>query len=149
LKHIVQSKPTEQGFEVGLIKNNLYHWEVKFFNFEPKELIAQDLKKLKHQHILLHITFPSTYPFNPPFCRVIRPRFAFRTGHVTIGGSICTELLTNKGWTCANTVESVLVSIRAQFLEGGARLDLSNHKDYSEQEAKEAFQRMMQTHGWY
>lgn len=34
----------------------------------------------------------------PPFVRVVRPRFQFRTGHVTIGGSICMELLTLSGW---------------------------------------------------
>jgi ubiquitin-conjugating enzyme E2 Q len=68
---------------------------------------------------------------------------------VTIGGSICTELLTNKGWTPANTIEAVIVSIRAGFLEGGARLDLHNKHDYSIAEAKDAFDRMVQTHGWY
>jgi ubiquitin-protein ligase len=149
LKHILSSNPEAQGYSVQTIKDNLYLWEVKFFNFESKELIAQDLLKLKHQAIVLHITFPSTYPFNPPFCRIIKPRFAFHTGHVTIGGSICTELLTNKGWTSANTVEAVVVSIRAQFLEGGARLDMHNKSDYTEQEAKEAFKRMVQTHGWH
>lgn len=52
--------------------------------------------------------------------------------------------------TCtANTIEAVIVSIRAQFLEGGARLDLSNKRDYTEAEAKEAFDRMVQTHGWH
>jgi ubiquitin-protein ligase len=149
LKHILASSPEAQGYSVEPIKDNLYHWECKFFNFEPKELIAQDLLKLKQQAIVLHITFPSTYPFNPPFCRVIKPRFAFHTGHVTIGGSICTELLTNKGWTSANTIEAVVVSIRAQFLEGGARLDMHNKRDYTEQEAKEAFNRMVQVHGWH
>ena len=33
--------------------------------------------------------------------RVIRPRFAFHTGHVTVGGSICIELLTSSGWCAA------------------------------------------------
>jgi ubiquitin-protein ligase len=149
LKHILASNPEAQGYSVEPIKDNLYLWECCFFNFEPKELIAQDLLKLKQKAIVLHITFPSTYPFNPPFCRVIKPRFAFHTGHVTIGGSICTELLTNKGWTSANTIEAVVVSIRAQFLEGGARLDMHNKREYTEQEAKEAFNRMVQTHGWH
>jgi len=148
LKHILKTKPEQQGYSVATIKDNIYHWELKFFAFEEKEQIAQDLKALRQKEILLHITFPQTYPMNPPFCRVIRPRFAFRTGHVTIGGSICTELLTNKGWTPANTIEAVIVSIRAQFLEGGARLDLTNKRDYTEAEAKEAFNRMVQTHGW-
>jgi len=149
LNHILKSAPDKQGYSVNPVRDNLYLWELKFFNFDPKDPIAQDLHKLKQNHILLHIAFPPTYPLNPPFVRVIRPRFAFRTGHVTIGGSICTELLTNKGWTAANTIEAVIVSIRAQFLEGGARLDLTNKRDYSEAEAKEAFDRMVQTHGWH
>jgi ubiquitin-conjugating enzyme E2 Q len=182
LKHILASNPEAQGYSVATIKDNLYHWQVEFFNFEPKELIAQDLLRLNQKSIILHITFPSQYaliyssiffilifryPQSPPFCRVIKPRFAFHTGnipnpsllsiflihswlgHVTIGGSICTELLTNKGWTSANTIEAVVVSIRAQFLEGGARLDMHNKRDYTEQEAKEAFNRMVQTHGWH
>jgi hypothetical protein len=48
----------------------------------------------------------------------------------------------------ANTVESALVSIRANLLLGGARLDPHNKSDYSEGEAKEAFERMRQQHGW-
>jgi len=148
LKCIIISKPDTQGYSVNPIKDNLYHWEVKFFGFDPKEPLAQDLKALKRDCILLHITFPSTYPLHPPFCRILKPRFAFRTGHVTIGGSICTELLTTKGWTPANTVEAVIISIRAQFLEGGARLDMSNKKEYTESEAKEAYDRMVETHGW-
>jgi hypothetical protein len=50
------------------------------------------------QHIRLRITFPSRYPVIAPFCRIVRPRFKFHTGHVTIGGSICTDLLTSTGW---------------------------------------------------
>ena len=48
----------------------------------------------------------------------------------------------------ANTVEAVLVSIRANLIEGGARIDLSNRTDYTEAEAREAFERMRATHGW-
>jgi len=148
LAHILKSNPKQQGYSVSPIDDNMYLWELKMFGFEKTELIQQDLAKLKQKHLLLHIRFPPTYPFNPPFVRVVRPRFAFRTGHVTIGGSICTELLTNKGWTPANTVEAVIMSIRAQFMEGGARLDLQNKTDYTEREAQEAFTRMVRTHGW-
>ncbi len=34
----------------------------------------------------------------------------------------------------ANTVEAVIVSIRAQLIAGGARLDFHNKHDYTEQE---------------
>ena len=55
----------------------------------------------------MHVVFPPDYPFAPPFIRVLRPRFAYRTGHVTLGGSICTQLLTRSGWSPFNTLESV------------------------------------------
>jgi len=148
LKQIMKTNPEKQGYSVSPIKDNLYHWEVRFFDFDSAEPLAADLKKTKEKSILLHVTFPQSYPFDPPFIRVIRPRFAFRTGHVTIGGSICTEMLTRSGWTPANSVEAALVSIRANLLLGGARLDLANRSDYTEREAKEAFERMRQQHGW-
>jgi len=148
LKHIMKSNCKAQGYSVQPIKDNLYHWEVRFFDFDSKEVLAQDIAKTKNKYILLHMTFPKTYPMNPPFIRVINPRFVYRTGHVTVGGSICTEMLTNSGWSPANSVESVLVSIRTNLITGGARIDMANKTDYSESEAKIAFERMVAQHGW-
>jgi len=148
LTHILKSKPESQGYSVEPDDDNLYKWNVKFFNFDKSDPIGQDLVRLHKKHIVLSVTFPSTYPFAPPFIRVIEPRFQYRTGHVTIGGSICMELLTNKGWSPANTVEAVLVSVRSQFLEGGARLDTNSRHPYTEAEAIEAFNRMVRDHGW-
>jgi ubiquitin-conjugating enzyme E2 Q len=54
--------------------------------------------------VLLHMTFPENYPFAPPFVRVIKPIFKFRSGHVTTGGSICMQLLTSSGWTAGNRI---------------------------------------------
>jgi len=112
------------------------------------------------------------FPFAAPFVRVVRPILAFRTGHVTIGGSICSashapraplrrethasccctvELLTAKGWSCAVSLESVMVTIRADMVEGGARLDrarFSATSCYSEATAREAFKRVAVQHGW-
>ena len=51
------------------------------------------MKKRGIEFIKLAITFPKGYPFDPPFIRVVEPRFAFHSGHVTIGGSICAEYL--------------------------------------------------------
>jgi ubiquitin-conjugating enzyme E2 Q len=89
------------------------------------------------------------FPFAPPFVRVVSPVFAFHTGHITIGGSICMEILTNSGWSCAIAMESVFVSIRAEIASGGARLDLGRFRDaYSESEARAAFKRVAMAHGW-
>ena len=43
----------------------------------------------------------------------------------------------------------VLLGIRTNMLVGGARLDPSNRRDYSEAEAREAFNRMVRDHGWF
>ncbi len=92
--------------------------------------------------------FQSSYPASPPYIRVIRPRFQFRTGHITIGGSICFEALTSQGWDPSMTVESLLLTIRTNMVAGGGRIDFSNRSDYSKAEALEAFDRMKRTHGW-
>jgi ubiquitin-conjugating enzyme E2 Q len=76
---------------------------VKLFSIPKDEPLYQDMKQLGLEHITLHVTFPPNFPFSPPFIRVVRPRFAFRTGHVTLGGSICTLMLTNDGWIASTT----------------------------------------------
>eukprot|EP01118_Nematostelium_gracile_P012965 TRINITY_DN4822_c0_g1_i1.p1 TRINITY_DN4822_c0_g1~~TRINITY_DN4822_c0_g1_i1.p1 ORF type:complete len:335 (+),score=75.90 TRINITY_DN4822_c0_g1_i1:145-1005(+) len=149
LKHIAKSDPKKNGYSVEPMDDNIYKWELKLFDFDKTDPIGQDMNTYKVKNILLHVIFPPSYPFSPPYIRVIRPRFQYRTGHVTIGGSICTEMLTNKGWSPANTVEAVIVSIRANLIVGGARLDPYNKVDYTEQEAKDAFDRMVRDHGWH
>eukprot|EP00727_Mastigamoeba_balamuthi_P001146 m51a1_g11028 putative multidrug resistance-associated protein 5-like (1011) ;mRNA; f:416046-422054 len=145
---ITRSDPAKNGYSVEPVDDNIYQWEVKFFGFDKSEPIAQDMHSLHVKSIVMLFKFPSDYPFSPPFCRVIRPRFQFRTGHVTVGGSICMELLTRKGWSPENTVEAVVMSIRSSFLSGGARLDRAGMGDYTEQEARIAFDRLVQQHGW-
>eukprot|EP01112_Ceratiomyxa_fruticulosa_P007796 TRINITY_DN2029_c0_g1_i1.p1 TRINITY_DN2029_c0_g1~~TRINITY_DN2029_c0_g1_i1.p1 ORF type:complete len:333 (-),score=37.11 TRINITY_DN2029_c0_g1_i1:132-1130(-) len=144
LRLILKSNPKTQGYEVQPIDDNLYHWEIKLFGFEDHLPIAQDLKAFKVPHVLMHITFNKDYPFSAPFMRVIRPRFAYRTGHITIGGSICNEMLVR--WLPSTTIESCIISVRIQLLEGNARLDNYNRSDYTEGEAKVAFDRMVATH---
>lgn len=58
------------------------------------------------------------------------------------------ELLTSKGWSPENTIEAVIMSIRSSFLAGGGRLDRHQTGDYTEQEAKVAFDRLVMQHGW-
>ena len=58
------------------------------------------------------------------------------------------ELLTPKGWNPAYSFETVMVQIRAEMVSGNAELDLQNQNDYSEAEAREAFNRVARQHGW-
>jgi len=46
-------------------------------------------------------------------------------------------------------MESLIVSIKSEILQGGGRLDVANCKlPYSEKEAKESFIRVARGHGW-
>lgn len=98
--------------------------------------------------IEFEFTFPLAYPSQPPFVRVIRPRFQFHTGHITIGGSICHESLTNQGWEQNTTIECLLHTLQQLMIDGKARVDFGSVHPYSFAEAKEAFDRVANDHGW-
>jgi ubiquitin-conjugating enzyme E2 Q len=105
----------------------------------------------KPEALVLEVRFPSSYPRDPPFVRVVRPRFAAYTGHVTAGGSICTELLTSSGWRCDMTVSSMLRTVCEGFRDGDGRIQFEGSlygNDYELVEAEVAFDRALLTHGW-
>ena len=150
----LQSRGANEGVTVTMPDEaNGYRWAVAVTPPEDtplfKELAAYSERFLTPAEIQLEMLFSSDFPMSPPFVRVLRPRFAFHTGHVTLGGSICIELLTSSGWSPAYTIESLLVQLRSLFVTGEARLDPSNpNRPYGEQEAREAFQRVARQHGW-
>lgn len=134
--------------------DNLFVWEVELSDFPKESMLAKDLKayadKMKRKPVVeLEMKFPKDYPMNPPFVRILRPRFKFLTGHVTIGGSICMQMLTRSGWTPSNDIESILVQIRSEIIsDPSTRLDSCPEREYSESEAKVAFERMVHKYGW-
>jgi len=160
LKSIRKQNPNSLGFSADPVlekksgMENLYHWHIKIFGIDKDSVLYKDMvdykKKTSNDHILIEMRFSKDYPHVPPFVRVVKPRFQFRTGHVTIGGSICMELLTNSGWNACNDIESILIQIMSELVSGGARIDHSSgyNYEYSEQEAWEAFYRAAGTHGW-
>jgi len=155
LKNIKRMDPKVFGFsaeprlEPGKNVENLYHWIVKLkFEGDLGTDLKESQKKFGIDYVELEMRFSEAYPFRPPFVRVVRPRFRFHTGHVTVGGSICMELLTNSGWRSTNDIESVLIQIRAEMQGGNARLELGSSAQYSESEAWDAFFRAAKTHGW-
>jgi len=158
LKNILKQNPMNLGFSAEPVEKNgmenLYHWNVKLMGIDKNTDLGRDMEKFRkvsgNDYILLEMRFSKDYPMVPPFVRIVKPRFAFRTGHVTIGGSICMELLTNSGWNSTNDIESILIQIRAEMLSGGARLDagMNQSYEYTESEAWDAFNRAAVTHGW-
>ncbi|OJD23440.1 hypothetical protein ACJ73_05203 [Blastomyces percursus] len=143
------------------ITNTIYQWIVELHSFDPSLPLATDLKNAGLKSVVLELRFPSDYPISPPFVRVIRPRFlsflAGGGGHVTAGGALCMELLTNSGWSAASSIESVLLQVRMAIsstepqparLAGGQSVSKGTVRDYGVGEAVEAYIRACRMHGW-
>jgi ubiquitin-conjugating enzyme E2 Q len=137
--------------------DNVYQWIVELHSFEANLPLAKDMKQAGMTSIVLEIRFGKDFPFSPPFVRIIRPRFlpfmAGGGGHVTAGGAICMELLTNSGWSSVSSLESVLLQVRLAISSTEprpARLDptASRKVDYGTGEAIDAYLRACAQHGW-
>lgn len=137
--------------------DNMFHWIVELHSFDMNLPLAQDMKRANCSSIVLELRFGSSYPISPPFVRVIRPRFLPFAhgggGHVTIGGAICSELLTNSGWSPALSLEKVFLEVRMNLcdMDPPARLDRADgfgRMDYNIFEAIDAFRRAATAHGW-
>lgn len=158
--HKIQSQTATRdlGWYVDMDKmDNLFHWIVELHSFDAALPLAQDMARLGHASIVLEVRFGAGFPLCPPFVRVVRPRllpFARGGGgHVTAGGAVCSELLTNSGWSPAMTMEKVLLQVRLGLceLDPPARLDDSpsmRNADYGMAEAAAAYKRAAAAHGW-
>ena len=134
---------------------NMYQWIIELHTFDSALPISKDLKSRKLKSIIVEFRFGSNFPFSPPFVRIIRPRFLPLMqgggGHVTAGGAMCMQLLTNDGWSSVNNMESVLLQIKLAIESTEpkpARLEAGPVRDYGIGEAAEAFMRACRTHGW-
>ena len=97
LYRIMNQETEEAGFSIApKSEDNMDHWIIKLFMFDPDSNLAKDMVVLGFEHIELEMTFPDQYPFEPPFVRVVRPRFKRQTGFV-MNGALCMELLTKVG----------------------------------------------------
>ncbi|KAF7961213.1 hypothetical protein EAE96_000879 [Botrytis aclada] len=138
--------------------DNIYQWIIELHSFEPTLPLAKDLKESGQNSVVIEIRFGKEYPHSPPFVRVVKPRFLpFMSGgggHVTAGGALCMELLTNSGWSAVSSIESVLLQVRLALMSMDpkpARLESKNPKsqgEYGTGEAMAAFIRACNMHGW-
>ncbi|KAH0785344.1 Ubiquitin-conjugating enzyme family protein [Histomonas meleagridis] len=149
---ILRSDPKVNGFTAEPIQNNLFVWTVHLFGFEKKTPIYDDIQKYKKKtgrdYIEFEVSFPPNYPEVPPFVRVVRPRFLFHKGRVTVGGSICNDLLTMESWKPVYEIESMLINLFSEILSSDPRIDFSNTSPYSLEEAKAAYVRVANDHRW-
>jgi ubiquitin-conjugating enzyme E2 Q len=86
-------------------ERNVCVWRFKLSHFDDDlpggRALNSDLARLAAEygqdHLLCEVSFPSDYPARPFALRLVSPRCAWYTGHVTAGGSVCIEALTQTG----------------------------------------------------
>ena len=98
--------------------------------------------------IHLKVQFPDDFPHLPPFVYVKFPRFEQYSGHITIGGSICLEMLTISGWNSKIKPLVLLLMIRDNIIQGNAKIDFKKCVPYDETVARKTFKRVAEFHGW-
>lgn len=122
LYKIMTADTDQAGFSLEpKCEDSMKHWTIKLFQFDEDSNLAKDLAVLSLDHVELEMSFPDQYPFEPPFCRVVRPKFKKQSGFV-MNGALCMELLTKDGWNPVNDIESVIVSIRSLLVVGDGRV---------------------------
>lgn len=125
LYKIMMADTKEAGFSLEPAdEDSMEKWCIKLFDFDEDSCLAKDLLVCNMDHVELEMSFPDQYPFEPPFVRVVKPRFKRQTGFV-MSGAICMELLTKDGWNPINDIESVIVSIRSLMVVGGGRIEIA------------------------
>ena len=76
--------------------------------------------KLETSFNKILLLFQDTFPFDPPFVRMVHP--VLHGGYVLDGGALCMELMTPQGWSSAYTIEAVIMQLSATLVKGKARI---------------------------
>ncbi|KAF8523448.1 hypothetical protein BU17DRAFT_43697 [Hysterangium stoloniferum] len=148
---------TELGWYMPpeLMDDNLFRWMIELHSFDPALPIAKDMVSKKVPSLLFEVRFPGTFPIQPPFFRIVKPRFLPFSqgggGHITAGGSICMDLLVSDGWLPSYSISAILLQIKLAISNLDPRpARLANNWDvpYTSVEALKGFRRAAGTHGW-
>lgn len=133
------------------------------------ELWAKQYGNGAHCAIRVQLVFDrDKFPDSPPFCYVKEPRIQQWSGHITLGGSFCTKLLTvgngdGKDGAWHSTIEpdelvDQLYNCLINYGElndntpspylGALRIDMASNHPYSETSAKDSHRAACATHNW-
>jgi ubiquitin-protein ligase len=148
-RKIANTSPDLLGFTVHLANDdNLRVWIIRIMKID-NPVLEEQMCRLNIPYVELEVSFPEGYPIDPPFPRILYPRFQSLTGHITIGGSICMEAISSSGWVPTTNMEALIMQIKLVLCDGKARIDeAGSGTRYGMAEAKEAFKRAMAVHGW-
>ncbi|XP_071954359.1 uncharacterized protein [Antedon mediterranea] len=124
---ILESK--ELKFSADPIKDNIYKWHAKLFDFKEDSDIAADLKEINlkfgYNYIELQLEFTiGLYPFYPPLVKVIRPKLQDSMMQRVTN----LDMLKLSYWNPTKDMKTVLMEIW-DYLEKWARVDVDSARN--------------------
>jgi len=122
LYKIMMRDTEEAGFSLQpKDEEKMDKWLIKLFQFDQDSYLAKDMEIVGGDYVELEMSFTDQYPFEPPFVRVVKPKFKRPTGFV-MNGFLYIEPLTKEGWNPINDIESVIASIQSLLFVGDGQL---------------------------
>lgn len=93
----------------------------------------------------LHIVFPETYPFTPPFIYIKEPFFTDASEYISKDGALCIEYLSSDSWMPSLSIKILIFQIDTMIVQPGTVL-----KDgmYDLEKAKESYDKMSVINQW-
>lgn len=75
-------------YSIELVNDSIYEWNIRLKSVDPDSPLHNDLVLLKEKEgrdsILLNIMFKESYPFEPPFVRVVHPIISGKEWKISI-----------------------------------------------------------------
>lgn len=110
------------SFTAGPTDNDIFVWTIKVNRFREGSKLSTDIQKYKNitgrNYVEFKVLFPPDYSEHAPFIYCVQPRFAFHTGHITVGGSICHEVLTDTKWNKTMNIVSLMNTLLLDIEDG-------------------------------
>ena len=110
---------SSNSMQLSILNNDIKKWELKIWQFpEPCNLNSELLKfSPTDSCVTLEVTFPSTYPFVPPFIRIVSP--PIQAGHVIMGGALFLDILlpSSCNYLGSTSAYSVSISLKELFTQ--------------------------------
>ena len=123
-------------------------WKVSVDASKCPENLLRAMKKTRNNKLTFVVHFTESFPFEPPFVRVEAPVFVQGSGHVLIGGGICSQALSDSGWLPTFKIESLIHSLLILIDSGNPEIVKNGRYCYSEEEARESYKRAKMKYAW-
>jgi len=127
-------------------------WRVTVEISQCPEFLNKAMKKSRNNKLQFIVYFTSSFPFEPPFVRVESPVFVQGSGHVLLGGGVCSQVLSDSGWLPTFKMDSLIRSLLVLIDSGDPQIHKterpSTYYGYSEEEARESYKRAKNKYSW-